>query len=162
MQNQPPPRRAVSRTANTSRAKSSKPTTTSVIVGLPLTENGEFSPHFGAAAQAGLFTVDAAQRRIVQATAVRPPLPEPCGWADWLAGRGVKVFLAGGMGRGAQERMTAAGVEVITGVPADLPALLVQAWANGTLQPGENGCEGGPGHAHQDGDHHHENCCGAQ
>jgi predicted Fe-Mo cluster-binding NifX family protein len=87
-------------------------------IALPLTENNEFSPHFGGSAKAGLFEVDRARRLIVRTTAVVPPEPEPCGWADWLGAQGVKVFLAGGMGRGA-------GIEVIVGVPAVKPATLV-------------------------------------
>ncbi|WP_158277612.1 NifB/NifX family molybdenum-iron cluster-binding protein [Opitutus sp. ER46] len=158
MQNPATPRRVVSRDAT--------PTTNneeaaSVVIGLPLTATGDFSPHFGAAAQVGLFTVDTSQHRILAARTAVPPMPEPCGWADWLGRTGVKVFLAGGMGRGAQERMAAAGVAVITGVPVDTPALLAQAWLNGTLAAGPNGCEGAHGHHqhHDHGDHHH-GCCG--
>lgn len=136
-----------------------------MIIALPLTETNEFSPHFGAAARAGLFTVDPAKRRISKATMLMPPSPEPCGWADWLGSRGVKVLLAGGIGRGARERMAAAGIEVIPGVPTDLPALLVQAWLNGTLNPGANDCEDGHHahghpHHHHGGHDHHANGCG--
>lgn len=112
-----------------------------MIIALPLTDTDEFSPHFGASVKAGLYTVDVAQRRIMKIAAVVPPCPEPCGWADWLGSRGVKVFLAGGIGRGAQQRMAAAGIEVIPGNPAGMPALLVQAWLNRELKPGANGCD---------------------
>jgi predicted Fe-Mo cluster-binding NifX family protein len=131
-----------------------------MIIALPLTENDEFSPHFGGSAKAGLFEVDRARRRIVRTTAVVPPEPEPCGWPDWLSTQGVKLFLAGGMGRGAQQRMTAAGIEVLAGVPAAEPRELVQAWLDGRLVPGANACEGGHhdhgGHHHDDSDHHHD------
>lgn len=133
-----------------------------MIIALPLTETDQFSPHFGAAAKAGLFTVDVSRRRITEAKTVVPPAPEPCGWADWLGSRGVKVLLAGGIGHGARQRMNAAGIEVVPGVPAGVPTLLVQAWLNRELRPGPNACEGGPADGHA---HHHgqsgvtDNCC---
>lgn len=162
MQNASTVERTVSRHAKASLPAATPSASGLVIVGVPLSPSGDFSPHFGGSAKAGLFTVDPARRRIVQTIAVQPSLPEPCGWADWLAARGVKVFLASGMGRGAQERMSAAGIEVVTGVPVDLPALLVQAWANGTLQRGPNGCDGEHGHHHhhhRHGEHRDEDCC---
>lgn len=125
-----------------------------MIIALPLTETNEFSPHFGGATRAGLFTVDQAKRQITQTEMQVPPIPEPCGWADWLGAQGVKVLLAGGIGRGAQERMAAAGIDVVPGVPGGVPALLVQAWLDGTLKPGPNDCEGGH-HAHGPHHHHH-------
>ena len=128
-------------------------------IALPLTENNEFSPHFGGSAKAGLFEVDRTRRLIVRTTAVVPPEPEPCGWADWLGAQGVKLFLAGGMGRGAQQRMAGAGIEVIVGVPAAKPATLVQAWLDGQLVPGANACEG-DNHHHGEHGHHHAGDCG--
>ncbi|MFA5263826.1 MAG: NifB/NifX family molybdenum-iron cluster-binding protein [Opitutaceae bacterium] len=136
-----------------------------MIIALPLTENNEFSSHFGASAKAGLFEVDPAVRDIVRVTVVMPPEPEPCGWPDWLGALGVKLFLAGGMGRGAQQRMAGAGIKVIVGVPAAHPRDLVQAWLDGKLALGDNTCEGGhhgDGHPHdcdQHNDHHHAGGC---
>jgi predicted Fe-Mo cluster-binding NifX family protein len=137
-----------------------------MIIALPLTEDNAFSSHFGGSARAGLFEVDPARRTIVRATAVIPPEPEPCGWPDWLATQGVKFFLAGGMGGGARQRMAAAGIKVIVGVPPADPHALVQAWLDGQLAPGANACEGGShGHDHghdcgEHGDHHHGDGCG--
>ncbi len=128
-----------------------------MIIALPLTENDEFSPHFGGSAKAGLFEVDQERRLIVRTTTVVPPEPEPCGWADWLGAQGVKLFLAGGMGRGAQQRMAGAGIEVVVGVPAAEPRALVQAWLDGKLVPGANACDGeGSHHGHGHGHHHHD------
>jgi predicted Fe-Mo cluster-binding NifX family protein len=129
-------------------------------IAIPLTENNEFSPHFGGSAKAGLFEVDRARRLIVRTTTVVPPEPKPCGWVDWLGAQGVKLFLAGGMGRGAQQRMAGAGIEVIVGVPAAKPATLVQAWLDGQLVPGANACEGDHHHHGEHGHHHHADDCG--
>jgi predicted Fe-Mo cluster-binding NifX family protein len=69
----------------------------------------------------------------------------------------VKFFLAGGMGGGARQRMAAAGIEVLIGMPAADPAALVQAWLDGRLVPGANACEGeGSHHEHGHGYHHHD------
>jgi predicted Fe-Mo cluster-binding NifX family protein len=128
-----------------------------MIIALPLTENDEFSLHFGGSAKVGLFEVDPARRMISRTTAVVPPEPEPCGWADWLGAQGVTLFLAGGMGGGARQRMAAAGIEVLVGMPAADPAALIQAWLDGKLVAGANACEGeGSHHGHGHGHHHHD------
>ncbi len=125
-----------------------------MIIALPLTENDEFSPHFGAAAKAALFEVDPAARMILRTTPVVPPDPEPCGWAAWLGTQGVTHFLAGGMGRGAQQRMAEAGILVTVGVAPAAPVSLVQAFLDGSLAAGANACEGGH-HEHGGHGHHH-------
>lgn len=128
-----------------------------MIIAIPLTENDEFSPHFGGSAKVALFEVDPARRAISRSTVVVPSFPEPCSWADWLAAQGVTLFLAGGMGGGARQRMAAAGIDVVVGVPAADPRALVQAWLDGKLTPGANACEGeGSHHGHGHGHHHHD------
>jgi len=133
-----------------------------MIIAVPLSENDEFSPHFGASAKAGLFEVDPVRRSVERTSIVRPPEPEPCGWADWLAGQGVSLFLASGMGRGAQQRMAAAGIVVVVGVAPGEPAALVQDWLNGALLAGANACEGGHHghHHHHGGEHGHQHEAG--
>jgi predicted Fe-Mo cluster-binding NifX family protein len=128
-----------------------------MIIALPLTENDEFSPHFGGSAKVGFFEVDRALRTISRTTAVVPPEPEPCGWADWLGAQGVTLFLASGIGRGARQRMAATGIEVLVGVPAAEPRALVQAWLDGQLVSGANACDGGD-HGNQHHDHRAGDC----
>lgn len=129
-----------------------------MIIALPLTANDAFSTHFGGSSKVGMFEVDPDRRTIVRASAEIPPVPEPCGWATWLAERGVTVFLAGGMGGGACQRMAAAGIDVVVGISPAAPVTLVQAWLDGALTPGANACEGEHG-AQEPGDG--GNCCGA-
>ncbi len=134
-----------------------------MIIALPLTENDEFSPHFGGSAKVGLFEVDRASRTVSRMTTVVPPEAEPCGWAGWLGAQGVTLLLAGGMGGGARQRMAAAGIEVLVGMPAADPAALVQAWLDGRIAPGANACEGEGGHHghhHGESGHHHSGTCG--
>jgi len=125
-----------------------------MILALPLTETSEFSAHFGAASHVGLIEVDETKKTMLKAWSEQPPSPEPCSWVDWLAAKGVSCFLAGGMGRGAQQRMAEAGISVIVGVPMATPQELVEAWLSGALTGGLNACEGGH-HGH--GEHHHGN-----
>ena len=131
-----------------------------MIIALPLTENDEFSLHFGGSAKVGLFEIDRARSLIVRATAVVPTEPEPCGWAGWLVAQGVTLLLVGGIGRGARQRMAATGIEVLVGMPAADPAALVQAWLDGRLVPSANTCDAGNGD-HGDQHHaHHAGDCG--
>jgi predicted Fe-Mo cluster-binding NifX family protein len=140
-----------------------------MLIALPLTENDEFSPHLGAAAKVALYTLAPDARSILRTATVVPPAAEPCGWADWLGTQGVTHFLAGGMGRGAQQRMAAAGILVSVGVAPAAPAVLVRAFLDGSLASGANACEGvhhgEHGHPHHHGEHGHEHghhCgCGA-
>jgi predicted Fe-Mo cluster-binding NifX family protein len=70
------------------------------------------------------------------------------------------------MGRGAQQRLAGAGIDVVVGVPAADPHALVQAWLDGQLVPGDNACEGsahghGPDHdCDEHGGQHHDGECG--
>ena len=137
-----------------------------MIIALPLTENNEFSSHFGAAAKAGLIEVNTETKTILRAWSEIPPVPEPCAWVDWLAAQGVSCFLAGGMGMGAQKRMAAVGISVIVGVPVASPQELVAAWLSGALTSGSNACSGGhheqssEHHQHTHGHAHQSNGCG--
>lgn len=148
--------------ANADRPRAKPDTTLSMIIALPLTENGEFSPHYGQSSRMALFEVDREGRRILRETRVTPPEPEPCGWADWLAEQGVDLLLAGGLGRGAQHRLAAAGIPVLAGVAAGSPRELALAWLEDRLTPGPNACDGHEHHGdepHEHGHHHRPGGC---
>lgn len=123
-------------------------------IALPLADDCSFSLHYGGSAKVGLYEVDAAARTILRATEAVPPDAEPCGWAAWLGSEKVNVILVGGMGRGAQMRMAEHGIEVIPGLPAAEPRVLVQAWLDGRISAGANACEGGH-HGHGEHHYHH-------
>jgi predicted Fe-Mo cluster-binding NifX family protein len=131
-------------------------------IALPLTATDEFSPHYGAAARFAIYEVDPARRALCRTTVVVPGDSEPCGWPPLLRAAGVELLLAGGMGRGALNRMAAHGVAVQTGVPAAAPAAIVTAWLEGRLETSANACEGGghggPHHG-EDGQHHEGGAC---
>lgn len=126
---------------------------------LPLTAKNEFSPHYGASAKFVVFDVDREQRAVRRRLVVVPQASEPCEWPRFLRAAGVKLVLAGGMGRGARQHMAEHGVEVLVGVPAATPEELVAAWLQGRLVPGENACDGSGAH-HAAHDHHPHGGCG--
>jgi len=121
-------------------------------IAIPLAEDGSFSLHYGGSAKVGLYQVDPSKRTILSATEIVPPAAEPCEWAAWLGTQKINIILVGGMGRGAQVRMTELGIAVIAGLPTAEPRDLVQAWLDGRIAAGTNACEGGH-HGHE---HHHE------
>jgi len=59
----------------------------------------------------------------------------------WLAQRGAKMIIAGGMGQRAQGLFAEQGIQVIVGAPALTPERLVNDYLSGTLQAGENLCD---------------------
>jgi predicted Fe-Mo cluster-binding NifX family protein len=133
-------------------------------IALPVTDDHQFSAHYGGASRIALFEVDLELRQVLRQSIVTPPAPEPCGWPDWLHAQGVQIFLAGGMGGGPRQRLAALGVDVIVGVtPAD-PAHLVEALLQDRLATGANACGSGHGghhhaHGHAHGSDRHEGHC---
>jgi predicted Fe-Mo cluster-binding NifX family protein len=133
-----------------------------MIIALPLTEQNEFSPHYGGASHVGCFEVDRDRGIILRQFALTPPAPEPCEWPDWLHAQGVNLLLAGGIGQRPCQRFLALGVEVLAGAPPAAPEELVNALLQGRLTAGANACEHGHGdqhhghhHPHSDGHDHH-------
>jgi predicted Fe-Mo cluster-binding NifX family protein len=125
-----------------------------MIIALPLTEQNEFSPHYGGASHVGCFEVDRDRGVILRQFSLTPPMPEPCQWPDWLHGQGVNLVLAGGIGQRPCQRLLALGVEVVAGAPSATPDELVNALLQGQLTCGTNACEHEHGHHHH-GHHHH-------
>lgn len=117
-------------------------------IAIPLSSSDEFSPHYGASAKFEVFDVDAPQRSVRRRMIIVPTEAEPCAWPPFLQAAGVQLILVGGMGSGAQRRMSEHGIKVLAGVPAEDPDSLVNAWLAGRLTAGANPCDGeGSGHA---------------
>jgi predicted Fe-Mo cluster-binding NifX family protein len=70
-----------------------------------------------------------------------PPAHEPGVLPKWLGEMGVKLVIAGGIGRRAQQLFNENGINVITGAPGDTPQQLVGDYLNGQLQSGPNVCD---------------------
>lgn len=114
-----------------------------MIIALPLTDDQVFATHFGAATRAALYDVDRERRRVALRGVFAQAELSPCHWAPWLRGLGVDGVLAGGMGAGARERLVAAGIEVVVGLPPGDAGTLLRAWLDGRLETGANACAGG-------------------
>jgi predicted Fe-Mo cluster-binding NifX family protein/predicted RNA-binding Zn-ribbon protein involved in translation (DUF1610 family) len=107
-------------------------------IALPV-ENGQISTHFGHSPHFGIFEVKG--KEIVGENYVQPPPHSPGVLPAWLMEQGVKVVLAGGLGRRAISRFEEAGIEVVYGVPAGPAREAVTAYLKGTLAAGDNICD---------------------
>jgi ATP-binding protein involved in chromosome partitioning len=108
-------------------------------------------PHFGHCESFALFDVDPAAAAITAHHLATPPQHAPGVYPRWLAEQQVTLVLAGGMGGRARQMFAANGIEVVTGVEADDPATVVNAYLAGRLVAGENACNHG---SHNCGDDH--------
>ena len=81
--------------------------------------------------------------------------------ADLLADNGVDALICGGMGQGAKDALTAAGLQICAGAEGDADAA-VEAWLRGELTDTGVNCDHHHEHGHEHGhDHHHDEAgCG--
>ncbi|MFA4943428.1 MAG: iron-sulfur cluster carrier protein MrpORP [Lentisphaeria bacterium] len=103
--------------------------------------NGRLTPHFGHCAQFALLEVDPATQNLIQKTVIDAPPHEPGLLPRWLAGHGVGVIIAGGMGQRAQSLFAEQRIIVRVGAPAETPEALALAFLDGSLQTGANACD---------------------
>lgn len=102
---------------------------------------GVLSQHFGHCEQFALVDVDASTKQVIAVNHVDAPEHEPGLLPAWLADKGARYIIAGGMGNRAQQLFAEQGVTVVTGAPAGDPKKLVEEYLAGTLQTGENVCD---------------------
>ncbi len=118
---------------------------------LPGGLDASIDAHFGHCAVYTL--VDVAEGR-VQGVETLPGLPHEAGGClqavSYLAGKGVSVLIAGGLGRRPLMGFNEAGIEVYRGAGLADVASAVQAWIQGQLPrfTAEFTCHGGGHHAH--------------
>ena len=81
--------------------------------------------------------------------------------ADLLADNGVDALICGGMGQGAKDALTAAGLQICAGAEGDADAA-VEAWLRGELTDTGVNCDHHHEHGHEHGhDHPHDDAgCG--
>jgi len=111
-----------------------------MTIAIPVAD-GRLCMHFGHCDRFALVEVDETQQRVVGTSYLTPPPHEPGVLPQWLHQHGVRVVIAGGMGRRAMELFRVLGIRVIPGAPADSPEPLVAAFLSGTLQTGQNVCD---------------------
>jgi len=105
---------------------------------IPLAQ-GVLCAHFGHSEQFAI--VDTEDGQIRRKDLLTPPPHEPGVLPRWLQELGVKVVIAGGMGRRAQDIFSQRGIEVVVGAPSETPEALIQNYLQGTLVTGANLCD---------------------
>lgn len=107
---------------------------------IPLAE-GKLTMHFGHCESFALVEADAAEKKILGREDIKAPPHEPGLLPRWLAEKGAKVIIAGGMGQRAQGLFAEQGIKVIVGAPSETPERLVEDYFKGTLKTGVNACD---------------------
>ena len=109
-------------------------------IAIPLAD-GKLAMHFGHCKHFAIVDVDPATKEILKREEIAAPPHEPGLLPPWLAERGVKIILAGGMGQRALGLFAEQGIEVIIGAPAETPEKLVKDYFANTLTSGTNLCD---------------------
>ncbi len=109
-------------------------------IAIPLAE-GKLAMHFGHCQHFAMVDVDPAAKTILKREDIAAPPHEPGLLPPWLAERGAKIIIAGGMGQRAHSLFAQQGVEVILGASAETPEKLVTEYLAGTLKLGANTCD---------------------
>ena len=107
---------------------------------IPLAD-GRLAVHFGHCASFALLDVAPDGKSIIMREDVEAPPHQPGLLPPWLAERGVKRIIAGGMGQRAQALFAEHGIEVIVGAPVEAPERLVEQCLAGTLCVGDKPCD---------------------
>lgn len=123
-------------------------------------ENGQVFQHFGHSEEFKVYTVE--DNQVVSSEIIGSNGSGHGALAGLLAGQEVNALICGGIGGGAMDALTEAGIEVCAGVSGDVDEA-VEAYLNGELiSSGVNCDHHGEGHScgdHEDGHdcgHHHE------
>lgn len=102
---------------------------------------GVLCAHFGHCESFVLIDIDEDSRTVKATSTVAAPPHEPGLLPAWLAGMGVEVVIAGGMGSRARDLFTGKGISVVTGAECLAPDALAKAYMEGELRLGENACD---------------------
>jgi len=102
---------------------------------------GVVSPHFGHCEHFALVDVDESSKEIAKTELVPSPGHQPGLLPEWLAGQGVAIVIAGGMGSRAQNLFQQNGISVIIGTMENDPEKAVLSHLDGQLATGDNICD---------------------
>lgn len=119
-------------------------------IAIPLTNN-TLSQHFGQCEQFAIYEMSDDNRSIAGVSMQTPPPHEPGVFPAWLAGLGVNMIIAGGMGRRALDLFAENGIKVVAGATGTAPDLVIKAYQADALGSDEPTCN------HE---HGHEDHCG--
>lgn len=103
--------------------------------------DGMVAQHFGHCEHFGLFDVDEAKREILSKEVVASPGHQPGLLPEWLAGQGVSVVIASGMGSRAQNLFQENRIAVAVNVLETDPEKAVLSYLGGILEVGDDVCD---------------------
>lgn len=109
-------------------------------IAIPVVD-GKLCMHFGHCEVFQLFDVDKGNKSVTSTVSETPPPHEPGVLPKWLAGKGVNLVIAGGMGSRAVSLFKEQGVDVITGAPSGDPKSIIQVYLDGRFITGSNTCD---------------------
>ena len=115
-------------------------------------ENGNVFQHFGRTENFKIYDVE--DGKVVSSHVMNSNGVGHEALADLLAENGVDVIICGGMGQGAKDALSAAGLEIFAGAEGDADAA-VEAYLRGELVSSDVNCDH-HGHEHGEGHHHHD------
>ena len=103
------------------------------------TDGNIVAEHFGRCATYTL--VDIEDNKEIDRKVIENPGHEPGAIPKLLNSHNADFIVSGGMGQRAVMLFNQAGIEVITGAPAEDPATLVTNYLNNSLEAGDNACD---------------------
>ena len=110
-------------------------------------ENGMLCAHFGHCEY--FYVADIKDNEIVKEEMITPPEHQPRIYPAWVAGKGVSIVIAGGMGEKAKELFHKENIELQVGAVNKEPKELILDFINDNLITGANSCN----------HHEHEHSC---
>lgn len=117
-------------------------------------ENGNVFQHFGRTENFKIYEVE--NNEVVSSEILNSNGVGHEALADVLADNNVNVLICGGCGQGAQDALTDAGIEVVSGAEGDTDAA-VAAYLKGELESAGVNCD----HHEHEHEHEHEHDCGS-
>lgn len=109
-------------------------------IALPVSDK-KLCMHFGHCKQFEVFDVDDTTKHITGRATFTAPPHEPGLLPRWLADKGIKCVIAGGMGSRAVAIFNENGVSVVTGAPEGEPAVILKEYIEGRLVTDKNACD---------------------
>ena len=109
-------------------------------IAIPLSE-GRLCQHFGHCEEFLFVDAEPATKSVAARRVEKAPDHQPGLLPVWLKERGVNVVIAGGIGSRAVDLLTAASVQVLAGISASDPEVIVSTLLNGKLETGITGCD---------------------
>lgn len=114
------------------------------------TEGNQIFQHFGKCPVFTVFTVESG--KVLSKTAIDASRNGHAALTAFLKGAGVDTVICGGIGDGAKQMLSSAGIRLVSGIEGDIDSA-VQTYVAGKLSDMGGACN------HEDHDHDHECSC---